>query len=206
MSDFLIDNDVANSVNPSLGTSRLWCDLTTKRLVQTDDSGQHHGLLSRNFSTASQANFSSGSIVTGSALTIPSFGMQAGQIYRWIMGASKTAAGVAAPQVTIRIGLTGTTADTSRVAFNGAAQTAAISGGQIIVTMCVQSVFTGIANGIVASSLGFAWGVLGPGGGGQQVSSSFDNSALAGNIVTVAVNSGASSVWTISSVLAELYG
>jgi hypothetical protein len=44
------------------------------------------------------------------------------------------------------------------------------------------------------------------GGGKDGVSSTFDNSALAGQYVGLSINGGASAAWTITHVDAELIG
>ncbi len=201
-----LDNDVALSTPPSAainaGTSRVWCDLTTKTLVQTDDLNTHHGILSRNFSTSSQSPFTAGAYVVNSGLQIPTFGLQAGMLFKWVMGGSKTAAGIATPLVRFFVGTTQSLSDTAIFAITGKAATAAISGGQIIVTLLIQSLGT---PGILAGSLGFAWGVLGP-GGGLDGTVGFNTPGLAGQFIGISLNAGTSGIWTVSSVLAELVG
>src|SRR5882724_1949284 len=103
MAQLLIDNQTAPTT-PAASKSVLWVDSTTKKLVQTDDTGRHLGFLSRNDATASQALGTGNTYVTNSGLLIPSFGMKAGQLYRWTISLSKTAAGVAAAVVGISIG------------------------------------------------------------------------------------------------------
>ncbi len=202
MADILIDNETIPST-PAASKSIIFADSTTKKLAQIDDQGNVHGILSRNFSTASQgAGFATDTYITNSGILIPSFGMQAGQMYMWVMGASKTAAGTATPIITFRIGTNQSVADTSELVITGEAATAAISGGQIIVTALVRNVS---ASGVIAGSLGFAWGILGPGGGLDGVSSTFNNSALGGQYFGLSLNAGTSAAWTISSVLAELH-
>lgn len=204
MADILIDNQTAPTT-PSASKSVLWVDSTTKKAVQTDDSGKHWGILSRNYSTASQgAGFAADTYVTNSGILIPSFGMQAGQWYRWTISVSKTAAGIAAAVVTVRIGTNQSTADTSRLALTATvAQTAAVAEGLIIVSVGVRSVS---ATGVIAGGFGVAANGPGLGGGKDGVSSAFDNSALAGNYVGLSINGGASAAWTITNVQAELVG
>src|SRR6266496_577815 len=138
MGDILIDNQAAPST-PASSKSVLWVDSTTKKgPLQTDDVGHHYGLLSRNQMTAaSQAPAAAtDTYITNSGLLIPSFGMQVGQMYQWIIQLSKTAAGTAAAILTIRIGSNQTTADTSRLALTQAtAQAAVVDSGQMWVTV-----------------------------------------------------------------------
>ncbi len=203
MADILLDNQSAPST-PASSKSILWVDSGTKKQAQTDDAGHHYGTLSRNWTTSSQgAGFSTDTYVTGSNLLIPSFGMQVGQLYRWYVSWSKTAAGTATPILIVRIGAAGAIGDTARNTMTGQAGTAAASGGTMIATCFVRTVS---ASGVTVGSFGFASGILGPGGGIDNVSSTFDNSAVAGQYVGLSLNAGASAAWTITSVHAELVG
>jgi hypothetical protein len=169
-----------------------------------DDAGLVRGSLSRNAATASQGpGFAADTYVTNSGILIPSMGMKAGQLYRWTITLSKTAAGTAAAVVTVRIGSTQTTSDTSRLALTtSTAQTAAVAEGIIFVAVGVRSVS---ATGVIAGGFAVA-APEGLGGGKDGVSSTFDNSALAGQYVGISINGGASAAWTITHVDAELIG
>lgn len=203
MADILMDNQAAPST-PAASKSVLWVDSTTKKQAQTDDAGHHYGILSRNWSTASQgAGFASDTYITGSNLLIPSFGMQVGQLYRWWVTFSKTAAGTATPILIVRIGAAGAIGDTARNTMTGQAATAAVSGGIMLAECFVRTVS---ATGVTVGSFGFASGVLGPGGGIDNVSGTFDNTAVAGQYVGISLNAGASAAWTVTSVHAELIG
>lgn len=187
---------------PSAGDGKTWVDSTTKKLVLTDDAGLRHGSLSKNFSTASQgAGFSTDTYITNSGIIVPSFGMEAGQYYRWFISASKTAAGVATPILQFRLGAAQTTADTSRLTLTGKAASAVASGGTMEVGLLVRSVS---ATGVLVGSFGFNWGILGPGGGIDGVSSTFDNSAVGGQYLGLSFNAGASAAWTLTGVYGEL--
>lgn len=203
MADILIDGQAAPST-PASGKSVLWVDSTTKKFVQTDDAGHRYGTLSRNWATASQgAGFAADTYITNSGLLIPSFGMEAGQLYRWIITLSKTAAGTATPILQVRIGSAQTTADTSRITLTGQAATAAVSGGLLIATCHVRSVG---ASGVLVASFGFVSGIPGLGGGIDGVASTFDNTALAGQFVGLSFNGGASAAITVTAVHSELIG
>lgn len=202
MADILIDNQAAPSSSPSSSKSILFVDSTSKSFVQMDDAGAKHGSLSRIYSTASQgAGFATDTYITSSGILIPSFGMAMGQYYHWQIHFSKTAAGTVAPVVILRTGTLQTTSDTTRSTMTGQAGTAAVSGGIMLVGCLVRNVG---AAGVLACSFGFAAGVLGPGGGIDNVAGSFDNSAMAGQYVSLSLNAGTSAAWTITAVYGEL--
>jgi hypothetical protein len=159
----------------------------------------------RNYSTADDATgFASDTYVTGSSLLIPSGGMVAGMRFVWTITAVKTAASTATPTYTIRIGANQSTADTSRLALTANnAQTAVTDKGILTVTCLVRNVG---ASGVIAGGSGWAarTGAVGFGSGSSAVSSTFDNSNLAGSYIGLSINGGTSSAWTINSVYAEL--
>jgi len=206
MADILIDNEAVPST-PASGKSLIYVDSTTKGLVHVDDTGRVKGSLSRNDATASLgAGFASDTYVTNSGLLIPSSGMKAGQLYKWMIAGSKTAAGTATAVYTIRIGTGQAVTDTSRLALTAGAQTAAADNGLLIVVVQVRSVSaTGVISGCAAWAKTQA-GTAGLGGSIDGVSSSFDNSALAGQYVGLSINAGASAAWTLTVVSAELIG
>ena len=201
--DILIDNQVAPST-PAAGKSVLWVDSTTKLFVQTDDGGKRHGLLSKNFSTASQSPATSTDVyLTNSGIQVPSFGMEAGQLYRWMFTATKTGTGTTAYVATLRLGSAQSTADTARATLTAnQVQTAAISHAQFYIEVLVRSVSaTGqlVAAINCASSVGTT--ATGFGGGVVNVPSTFDNTAVAGQYLGLSLNSQAGA-WTIDA----LYG
>lgn len=204
-----MDNE-STPTTPAASKSILWVDSTVKKFVQTDDQGIHHGNLSRNNATASQTLAAANTFVTNSGILIPGFGMQAGQIYRWMISLSKTAAGTAAAVVAISIGAAQSTADTIRLTLTQAAaeaQSALVASALLIILVQVRNVG---AAGVIAGGFGFTQtyqataGNLAFGGGNDAVSSTFDNSAVAGQYVGLQINAGASSAWTTTAVAAEL--
>lgn len=204
MADILIDNEAVPST-PAAGKSLIYCDSTTKKLAQMDDAGHVYGApLSRNWSTASQgAGFATDTYITNSGLLIPSCGLQVGQMFRWTITLSKTAAGTATPIVQIRLGTNQSTADTSLITLTGQAATAAIAGGIMSVVALIRTVS---ASGVLVGSFGFASGILGLGGGIDGVSGSVDLTGRAGQYMGVSYNGGASAVITLTGVQAELIG
>lgn len=211
MATHLLDNQTAPTT-PASGKSVLWIDSTTKKFVDTDDGGHHWGTLSRNNSTASQALGTGDTYVTNSGLLIPSFSMQAGQLYRWTISLSKTAAGVAVVTVNVRAGTNQSTGDALLLALTtlaAEAQSALVAGG-------VMTVFVGVRNigasAVIAGAFGFTQtyqataGNLALGGGVDGISGTFNSATLAGSYVGLSINAGAASAWTTSHVAAELIG
>lgn len=197
MADILIDNQSAPTT-PAAGKSVLWIDSTTKKLVQTDDGGTHRGaLLSTNHATAQQTGFASDTYLTGSGILIPSFGMQVGQLYCWEIGIEKTAAGTAAIVATVRTGSNQSVADTSRAALT---QTVAQAATASVAILSVRAfVRTVSATGVLVCHMGFSSGTQW-GDGDRIVSSTFDNTAMAGQYVDLSLNGGASASYTIDYV------
>jgi len=211
MADILLDNQ-AVPTTPASGKSILFVDSTVKKLMQMDDAGILQGILSRNSATASQgAGFSSDTYITNSGLLIPSSGMKAGMCFRWKISLSKTGASTATPVLTIRIGTGQATTDTSRLALTANAAQAAVADAGILEAFCqVRNVG---ASGVIAGGYSIICTrnnagsySLTLGGGSDGVSSTFDNSALAGNYVGLSLNAGASAAWTLTAVHAELVG
>lgn len=206
MADLLMDNETLPST-PAAGKSIWFVDSTVKRLVNLDDAGMVKGLLSKNFSTASQgAGFAADTYVTNSGLLIPSFGLIAGMYVRWVITGSKTAAGVAQAVYTIRVGSGQATTDTSLLALTAGAQTAAADNGTLVVTAVFRSVGAGSA-AVIAGGASWAKtqaGTAGLGGSLDGVSSGFDSTAKAGQFLGLSINGGASAAWTLTSVAAEL--
>lgn len=201
MATLLLDNQTAPTT-PSASKSRIWVDSTSKRMLQTNDSGIHQGIIAQNSSITAQGALATTEVyLTGSALQLPSFGMQVGMTMTWLISASKTAAGVAAPIWTFRIGAAKTTADTSRLALtSGQIQTAAVGDG---ILTAMLSVNIASAVGVIAGS-----GGTGPapfGGGGSGTSATFDNTAtIGGQFIGLTVTTGASAVWTVNAVASKI--
>lgn len=201
MADILIDNQSAPTT-PSSGKSVIWIDSTTKKLVQTDDGGTHRGgTLSTNHATAQQTGFAADTYVTGSNITIPAFGMQVGQLYQWVIGVEKTAAGTGAITMTVRTGTAGTTSDTSRAAL---AQTVAQTATASVTTMRVYAfVRTVSASGVLVCQFdvgGNSGTTTGWGDGDRIVSATFDNTAMGGFFIGLSLNGNTSAAYTIDMV------
>lgn len=197
MGDVLADNQTAPTT-PAAGKSVIWVDSTTKKLMQTDDSGIHRGSpISKNGAIVQQTGFAADAYLTGSNLLVPSFGMQVNQVYMWKVGVQKTAAGTAGIVVTVRIGAAGAIGDTSRLALTQTVAQAATAAGCIF-DIYIQ-VRTVSASGVIAGAFAPIGGSLAFGSGIQAASSTFDNTGLGGQFVGLSLNGGASAAYTIDS-------
>jgi hypothetical protein len=201
MADVLIDNQSAPTT-PAAGKTVLWVDSTTKKFVQTDDAGiRHAGPLSKNASTASLTVSSVDTYITNSGILIPSYGMEAGQLYRWYLTATKTAAGTVAAIYNIRLGVNQSLVDNAVATLTATtAQTAAISSGIIQVTALIRSVS---ASGSIAGGVGIQSNNAGL-GSGISGAATVDNTGKAGQYLGLSINNGALGVWTIETCFAEL--
>lgn len=202
MADILIDSQTAPTT-PSAGKAVIWVDSTTKKLIQTDDGGTHRGgTISKNQAIVQQTGFAADTYLTGSNILIPSFSMQVGQLYQWIIGVQKTAAGTAAAVVTVRVGAAGAIGDTSRLALTQTVAQAATAAGAIISVYVY--VRTASATGVIVGAFSPIGGSLAFGSGIQAASSTFDTTALGGQFIGLSLNGGASAAYTIDSCVGYL--
>jgi hypothetical protein len=203
--DILLDNETAPGT-PAASKSVIWVDSTTKKgPLQTDDSGVVHGIISTNYNPSGTASLALGTTdqyIPNSNLLLPAYGMQVGAMFRWYINVTKTAAGVATPIFTIRIGSALSTGDTSRLVLTGAAQTAVLGGGTLIITVMVRTVS---ASGVIVGNFTVPAPSFGTGQTSTAVSSTFDNTGtIGGQSVGISVTTGTSAAWTIDGTRAEL--
>lgn len=211
MADVLLDVQSAPAT-PSAGQGLIWVDTTAKIICVKDDTGRVNAVSSNAAIAAQGAGFAADTYVTNSDILIPSFGMQAKTRVVWRMSASKTAAGVATPIYTVRIGAARTTADTARLTLTGPAQTAIADIGNLNIMVTVRNVgaagvLQGTAwwdhRGTAASSTG-GTGFANDGTGHVEgTSAAFDNSALGGSYIGLSIDGGASAAWTVTQAIAE---
>lgn len=157
---------------------------------------------------AQGAGFAADTYLTGSFVLIPANRLKIGSLYRVKFQVTKTAAGTAAPVITVRSGTAGTTADTSRVALTFAAQTAAADDAIIELFCTFRAVGSGTtavlhASGMIdhrLASTGFSTANTSI---TQGTSAGFD-STTAGLGIGISVNGGTSAAWTVNMVQAEL--
>jgi len=147
--------------------------------------------------------------LVGSDVAIPANRLQAKSAYRLVMYMSKTAAGVAAMVIAVRIGTGGTTADTARATLTFSAQTAAIDTGRVDLDVTFNSVGSGTSAVIRADALldhqlaATGWTTLNSDVKGAT-SAGFD-STVAGLKIGCSVIMGSATVATITKVRAELF-
>ena len=185
----------------------LFPDSSNSQWTQRNDAGIFLGDMSAAI-TAQIASHSADTYYRG--LQLPSFSMQAGMVFEWYFVVTKGAAGTATPVYTIRIGANQTTADTSRLAITGPAQTAAADTAFIRIMVTCRSVgVTGVLQGLVwlqhnLAATGFA---NTPAGFSlvEATSAGFDNTALGGQFIGLSVNPGASGAWVVNQCLARCW-
>lgn len=162
-----------------------------------------------NAAVANQTFGATDTYIAGSYVTIPATRLQAKSIYRMRMQIAKTsAAGVATPIVTVRLGTAGTTADTARATLTFPAQTAVADDGFIEVFCTFRTVGSGTsavisahgildhrlpATGLVNTNTGFA----------KAVSAGFD-STVASLGIGCSFNGGTSFAGNTDLVQTEL--
>lgn len=160
-----------------------------------------------NASVAAQSGFAADTYLAGSNILLGS-GMTVRAMYRLRFNVLKTAAGVAAPIINVRVGTAGTTADVSRGAMTFQAQTAVADDGMFEVMSTFRTVGAGTA-AVLQSSARLTHRLsitgLGTGVSEQEIATSagFD-STVAGLQIGCSVNGGASAAWTVQLVQAEL--
>jgi hypothetical protein len=162
-----------------------------------------------NASVAGQGpGFAADTYLVGSSCAIPNGLLQAKAKYRCRFNVVKTAAGVAAPAVIVRIGTLGTTGDAALATLTFAAQTAVVDEGLFELEVVFRTV--GAGTSAVIQALGRLTHRLSITGLSVDVSgvkiatSAGFNSTVASSIIGVSVNGGASAAWTVSLVSAEL--
>lgn len=158
-------------------------------------------------STAQQgAGFASDTYLTGSFIVIPSGSLLVGTRYRLIFDVSKTAAGTAAPVVTVRVGVNGSTGDTGRCTLTFLAQTAVADDGTFEVFITVRAVgATAVLQAVAQCRHRLSTTGLQnqPGTTVRATSAAFDITP-ANTGIGVSVNGGASAAWTVQLVQACL--
>lgn len=211
MADILLDTQSAPAT-PAAGKAIVFVDTTAKILCVKDDTGRVAAQSANAAIAATAAGFAADTYLTNSDILVPSFGVQAKTFIRWQISASKTAAGVATPVYTIRIGAARTTADTARLVLTGPAQTAIADVGTLNILITVRNigaaaVIAGTAwwdhRGTIASST-IGTGFASDGTGHVEgASAAFDSSAMGGQFIGLSLNGGASAAWTITQNTAE---
>ena len=172
-------------------------------------AGSARGSVVRNASSAAQVlAAATKTVITGSALAVPEGGLRVGQIIRFKLTMTKTAAGTAASTFDVAFGSAGTTADTARVSFTKPAGTAAVDEATVEIECVVRSVS---ATGVVVGNFKMVHNLENTGHAViptvsvTTVSAGFDNRGE-GLIITLQVTTGAADAITVQQCTAELLG
>lgn len=198
----------APPVTPASGLVEVYP--AANKLLSQKDAGKVTTLGGiRNANTADVTANAADTYLTGSSLPVPAHLLQVGTQFRWRIWMTKTAAGVATPVWSVRVGTAGTTSDSARLAFTGPAQTAATDVGYVTIDAVVRSIG---ASGVVAGVLVLSHNTSGATGFAAaaspviQVTSSGFDMTVANLVVGVSVNPGSAGVWTHQGVLGEMNG
>lgn len=203
MADILIDNETVPAT-PAASKSLVYTDSTTKRLVQMDDGGVARGLISKANTTTTQALGSAAeTYITNSSITIPSSGIQVGQMYRWNLGFLQTATANTFV-VKIRIGTLKTTSDTdiSNTLATTVTNGATAGGGWFTIFYLVHSIG---ASGTGMVGYNYQFGVTTIQSTDSKTSTTYDNTARAGQFIGITLTPSATSS-TVNGCHGELIG
>jgi hypothetical protein len=158
-------------------------------------------------SLASQGpGFAADTYLAGSGIAVPAGRLKAGTRYVLVFDASKTAAGVAAPVVTLRFGASASIADAALAALSFPLQTAVADDGRFSLEVTFRSAgaaavvqaVAALVHALPATGLSTAAAPV-----RRATSAAFD-ATLAPAQIGVSVNGGAAAAWTVSLVQARL--
>lgn len=212
MSAFQLDEESTPGA-PAAGVQLGYFDSSSKAFAQRSNTrvaGDSHRV-----STAALTVNAANTYITDSGLLVPSVGLQSGGLIEWRLSASKTGAGIAAPIYTIKVGSAQSTADTTRLTLTGPAQTAVADIGMLYIIVIVRTggaaavlagsahwLHRGTAANTTTGGVGFANDAS---GAVEGTSASFDGSStIAGQYVSLAIDSGASGVWTVTQCIGKV--
>lgn len=150
--------------------------------------------------------FATDTYLAGANIVLPAGRLCAGTRYVLCFDAAKTAAGVAAPVLTLRLGATGTVADAALGSLTFPLQTAAADDGRFTLEVTFRSAgATAVVQAVAALTHTLAAAGLAnvPGPVRRMTSAAFD-AGLAAAQIGVSLNAGAAAAWTVSLVQARL--
>lgn len=201
----------ASIATPAAGVTALFAETTLKEFQQKDDTGAIKPILfgAKNQAVADVTGYAADTYLFGSSLALGAVSpLRIGSRYRCRFDVTKTAAGVAAPQLILRYGTLGTVVDAAICTFNFNIQTAVIDNGEftiealfrVIGGAAVIKAWATLRHNLAATGLGS----VNPAGWQQVlVLSAGFNSAVANSIIGLSVNGGAAAAWTTTLVEAE---
>lgn len=210
MSELLFDVQSAPAT-PAAGQMFLFPETGGKHWTTKDDAGRTNtfgeGCIS-NQAVAAVTGYAADTYLVGSSITVPaSLTLQVGSIYRCKISLSKTAAGVAAPTLILRIGTAGTVADAAIFTLTTAAQTAATDTGYIEVLFTIRTVGAAATSTATIVALHTSAAAVGLGYNSPQITE-IAGAAFASNtaslIIGISLNFGAAASVTTTQVQAEL--
>lgn len=197
------------------GSQRFYYDTDTGILYY--DSGVWSevgsGTSGANASLGAAGTFNVDTYLVGSSIVLPSAGLwKAGTIYRCVFDMTKTAAGVATPIITVRMGTAGAIGDAAIVAPTFAVGTAAVDTGLFEVLCTFRSVGvnpTAVLQAVARCTHHLAATGLtttGASGTGIIIATSAGFGSTTQTAIGLSVNGGAAFVGTCTLVQAELLG
>jgi hypothetical protein len=191
-----------------LGTDELAINQsgTSKKITLAQLDAATGGLTQTN--TGAVTGYAADTYLQGSGFTITPARLRAGTIYRCRFDVVKTAAGVAAPVLTLRAGTTGSTTDAAAATLTFAAQTGVIDEGEFLVEATFRAV--GASAQVQAKGTLFHRLVT----TGLNVTATYTKvlnlgstfSSTAVTRVGLSINGGTSASWTTTEVVSELIG
>ena len=150
--------------------------------------------------------FAADTYLAGSVIAIPSGRLKPGTRYALVFDVAKTAAGVAAPILTLRFGATGSIADAALGAMTFPVQTAVADDGRFTLEVTYRSVGVGaVVQAVAALTHGLAaTGLANVPGAVRRVTSAAFDATAANAVIGVSLNAGAAAAWSVSLVQARL--
>ena len=150
--------------------------------------------------------FAADTYLAGSVIAIPSGRLKPGTRYALVFDVAKTAAGVAAPILTLRFGATGSIADAALGAMTFPVQTAVADDGRFTLEVTFRSVGVGaVVQTVAALTHGLAaTGLANVPGAVRRVTSAAFDATAANAVIGVSLNAGAAAAWSVSLVQARL--
>jgi len=203
MSDIQLANQTTPAA-PGSAQSVLYVESTGHEVMHADNAIFKVLRTVTNANTADVTANAADTYLTGSALTPPTTLVKIGTTMCWLFAMSKTAAGVAQPVWSLRVGTAGTLADAARLTFTGSAQTAVGDNGIAQVWLLIRSIgATGVAAGVqTLTHVGNTAGLASIPTDVQQVTSAGFDMTVAGTKYGVSCNPGAAGVWTFQLISA----
>ena len=178
---------------------------TTKKVTLTQILALAGNTL-KNASTTGQSVNATTAYLAGSAITVPSGLLRVGSFFHWRFTATKTAAGtVAGCALLVKVGTTGSTADTTRLTLTLGTPTAAADTAYFDLITVVRSIGSG-TSAVIGGGLQMTHNLSATGFSTlptevvRATSGGFD-STVANLIVGLALTTTTASVWTVEDLI-----